>query len=446
MNRAESVAVVGAGRGGAGRPPAAAPRTWQSLLDGSEQARALRAAERIAAALVEEVDSATSVHPAIASNAALLMHYLARSTGRAEPRAAAERLLARAIDGVAEEHVSGALHGGLSGIAWVASHLQGGEVGRPEAEEDDPVDPVDGAILEALDAHDSWPGDFDLISGLAGIGVHALQRRHRPDARLLVDRAVSHLARLARWTERGAAFWRAPELLGPAILEIYPAGCVDLGLAHGQAGVIAWLADLHRASLARDDASRLLDGCVTWLLGQPAGRGEGSLFPSHVGADGKRMPGRLAWCYGDPGIAVALYKAASARRNAAWRQTALDIALRAARLPPEQTGVVDPRLCHGALGLAHIDNRLWQATGHPELAAAARRWYARALEMGESRGGFAGSVTAGVDAASPGEALTVNEGSLISGTAGMGLALLAAATAVEPGWDDLLLLGIGPEE
>lgn len=425
------------------RARAATGTTWRPLLDGRDRERALDAAEQIAAALVEELDATATAHPAITSHVALLTHYLGLATGRVSALATAERLLERAIDGVGEGDLSAGLHGGLTGVAWVIAHVGGHAPDPLEVEEGDAVDSLDEALLEELAAHESWTGDFDVVSGLVGIGVYGLERRRLPGGRELARRVVHHLGRLARWSERGAAFWRPPGFLGPELRDVYPAGCFDLGLAHGSAGVIAWLADLHRAALADDGASHLLDGCVRWLLGHRDDGGPGSLFPSHVGADGLAKPARFAWCYGDPGVALALYKAAGVRQDAGWRDIALEVGRRAARFSHEEEHVADPALCHGALGLAHMYNRMWQASGDGDFATAARSWCARGLAIGEPLGGLSAyRESSPADVPRP-DAGLIDEGSLLGGRAGMGLALLAAATAVEPGWDDLLLLATG---
>lgn len=399
---------------------AAPPVAWRAILDGGDRARALALAEQLAAALSARVDAIASVHPAVASTVALVTHYLALSTRRGEPRARTRRLIERAMAGIAEHTVTVALHHGLCGVAWAIAHLQD----PPGLDDEDPLSPIDDALLDALTAHACWRGDFDLTDGLVGIGVYGLQRRDQPGGRAIVDRVIAQLASLARPRGPGLAFWRAPELLGPLVRAQFPAGCFDAGMAHGSAGVIAWLADVERAGLATPVARALLDGCVTWLLAQRADHADRSVFPANVGEDGRARHGRIAWCIGDPGIAMALYKAACARRDAAWRATALDVARRAAGLPRDRTGATDPALCHGALGLAHLYNRLWQVTGDDALACAARRGYADALDMG------AAVTDALVDEVTP-----------IRGAVGIALAWLAAATAIEPRWDDLLLLG-----
>lgn len=424
-------------------PPA--PRRWRVLLDGRLRDRALRIAGELAAALVARIDAATAPHPAAAATAALVLHYLARSTGTDEPVAAAERMRERAADGLADHVLTSALHGGLSGVGWMLAHVLdragASRVADPDHAPDedpveDPVDAIDAALLEALDAHAPWRGDLDLISGLVGIGVHAVQRRHRPAGPAIVERVVTHLARAARATGAGIGIWRPPEQLSPRSVAVFPEGCFDLGMAHGSAGVVAWLADLHRAGLASSASARLLDGSVTWLLAHLTD-GDGGPCPAQVAADGaRRLPGRAAWCYGDPGTAVALYKAGAARGNPDWQRRGLDLANRATRLSHDRTGVENGFLCHGYLGQAHLYNRLGQAAGSRALVATALDWYARALDLGERHGfDVPWQATASREPAI--------EGTPIAGTAGVALALLAGATAIEPCWDDLLLLGAG---
>ncbi|SRR6266536_3468501 len=69
---------------------------------------------------------------------------------------------------------------------------------------------------------------------------------------------------------------------------------------------------------------------------------------------------------------------------------ALAIARRADAREPEIAGVKDAGLCHGAAGLGHIFNRLFQATGEEVFREAARYWFERTLEMKRTGQGIAG--------------------------------------------------------
>jgi lantibiotic modifying enzyme len=106
-----------------------------------------------------------------------------------------------------------------------------------------------------------------------------------------------------------------------------------------------------------------------------------------------------------------------------WDREALAFARRAAGRGAADSGVVNPGLRQGAAGIAHLCNRLFQATGEEPFADAARAGFGRVLETrrrDEGIGGFK---------ADPG---------FLNGAAGIGLALLAAISSVEPAWDRLL--------
>jgi hypothetical protein len=137
-------------------------------------------------------------------------------------------------------------------------------------------------------------------------------------------------------------------------------------------------------------------------------------------------------------VAATLLLAARAVGEPDWEAQAIAIARRAAARPAEESGVVDAGLCHGAAGLAHIFNRFYQATAEPIFKEAALSWFGRALAYrrpGAGVGGF-GAVRPG-----PGdERVWSPEPGFLEGAAGVGLALLGAATPIEPAWDRILLL------
>jgi lantibiotic modifying enzyme len=208
-------------------------------------------------------------------------------------------------------------------------------------------------------------------------------------------------------------------------------------VAHGVPGVLPVLA---QACAAGVDARELLDGAVAWTLAQKLPGEEESDFPYTVAEGSDRKPTRLAWCYGDLGIAVTLLSAARTMGEESWEREAVEIGRKAARRRLEGSGVIDAGLCHGAAGDGHLFNRLYQATGDPVFREAAVYWIEQALAMqkpGEGIGGY--------------QVWVVGEGTelawrpdpgFLTGSAGIALALLAAATEVEPEWDRVLLADI----
>ena len=127
----------------------------------------------------------------------------------------------------------------------------------------------------------------------------------------------------------------------------------------------------------------------------------------------------------------------------ALAREALRVARRAAAESTEKKEVIDAGLCHGAAGVAHLFNRIYQTSDDEACGDAARRWFARALEMRRPGEGLAGFVTWGARRDEPGPGWIADPGLLI-GASGIGLALLGAVSTVEPAWDRMLLASAQP--
>jgi hypothetical protein len=292
-------------------------------------------------------------------------------------------------------------------------------------------------VLRAYVRRPGWVGEYDLVSGLVGLGVYALERVPAPAAIGCLEGVVDRLAEIA--TRRaGGITWLTPrDLLPDWQRKQSPRGYYNLGLAHGVPGVIVVLGAACAAGIRPRKARKLLDGAVAWLLRQKRTGDSGSRFSSWSGFRSKRESCRAAWCYGDPGVAAALLNAARSVGEPEWERKALKIARGVARSVGE-AGVVDAGLCHGAAGLGHLFNRMYQATGDEDLGEAARFWFERTLEMrqpGRGIGGFRAMA-----ARENGTRYWEDEEGILTGASGIALALLAATTSVEPEWDRMLLL------
>lgn len=411
------------------------PSTWKPILTGQEAARAEAAIDEIAEALAgqpafPEDDLFGSSLATGEAGLGLFFSYLDQARpGAGYDDLAAERL-ERAIDRLtASFHLAG-LYQGFVSIAWTVEHL------RDREDEDDPNEEIDRAVLDLL-AQTPWRGEFDLTAGLAGLGVYALERLPRAEACLV--RVCQCLEELAVPQDTGLAWPVIQESLFPHERERFPPGSINLGVAHGLPGVLPVLAQAVASGAAPEGTRGLLQGAVACLLSRRLPAGSGSVFPD-VWAPGKEpYPIPAAWCYGDLGIAATLWVTARAAGEPAWEAEALDLARAVARRSWEAH---DACLCHGAAGNGHLFNRLHQATGDPELLAAARAWMKRALDLREPGRGVGGFRHWGPDAKS--EMGWRDDPCVLTGAAGVGLALLAATTSLEPAWDRFLLLSPAP--
>ena len=372
-----------------------------------------------------------------AGGLAVFYGYLSRCGLASRHRRTALRFLKQSGDAVATVTMPPSLYSGFSGVAWAMEHLREQLL---ESDEGDSLEAVDGALKDFVN-RPGWSEDYDLVSGLVGLGVYALERLPAPAATACLEGVVDRLDETARRRGGGITWHTAPELLPPWQRKVSPSGYYNLGLAHGVPGVIAVLGAACAAGAKPRKARRLLDGAVAWLLRQKR-RGKGdSRFSGWTAPRAPRDSCRSAWCYGDPGVAAALFCAARSVGEKAWEEEALEIARGAATRPPEEAGVVDAGLCHGAAGLGHVFNRLYQATGDPILARAARTWFDRTLAMRQPGRGVAGFPAQAVR--EDGTRYWEDDPGLLTGAAGVALALLAATTSIEPAWDRMLLLSTG---
>jgi hypothetical protein len=370
---------------------------WRALLDGADRERARALVEAIA----DEIDRRDRVDASLAfgdAGIALLHGYRARA-GCEDGADRAYAALERALAGLGELGRPW-LFSGLAGVGFAVHDLA-----EVLGEADDVLAQLDELVARAAAIDVPF---FDLTSGAVGLGVYGLAR----GVPAIVAAAVERVTALAERDPSGAA-WRTRE-------PEHPDGYINLGLAHGVAGAIAFLADAQAAGHVRDPA--LVADAVRWLRARER---EATVprLPMYEADRDVGFPRTLdAWCVGDPSTALVLVRAGQRLGEPTWRAAGRSLALEAARRTDDELAAItiDTSMCHGAISLAHLFNRLASELGDRELEAAAHRWYARVL-------------------ASDLIATTPDTG-LQLGLAGIALGLLAASTDVEPAWDRALLL------
>ncbi len=415
-------------------------KKWKPLLKEPLRSQTVAVIDSIAQSLRTRVIKEASLAGG-AAGLAILFDYLSDAQSGKPQRQIALRFLDQAAKAVAARRMSPSFFGGFTGVAWAIAHLK--RKRWPDSDDEDSDEVIDEALKVYL-SHSPWKEDYDLVSGLVGYGVYALERLPQQSAVDYVALLVNRLGEIAEHRDAGVTWHTAPELISEANRKNLPLGYYNLGLAHGIPGVIALLGQVctisdKRLRDTRARARRLLKGAVAWLLKQhPTDRARS--YPYYVGSGISSRPARVAWCYGDLGIAVALLIAARCVNQPAWEREALAIGRRAAARPAEKSGVVDAGLCHGAVGVGHLFNRLFQATGETRFAVAARFWFKRTLEMRRPNRGIAGFLAYMPRPNRPNEKRWIAAPGILEGAAGIALALLAATTPVEPEWDRMLLL------
>jgi len=195
--------------------------------------------------------------------------------------------------------------------------------------------------------------EFDLISGLTGLGAHL--QRHCPEHHL-VREILSYLVRLTEPIGDLPGWWTHSP---PGRTAAYPAGGHgNNGIAHGITGPLSLLALTARAGVIVPGQTEAIGRICSWLdAWQQDHRGspwwpETISLPEHQEQrSSQEEPGRPSWCYGTPGIARAQQLAALAIGELARQHTA-EAAMVGCLNDPRQLGRVTGRgLCHGTAGL-----------------------------------------------------------------------------------------------
>ena len=242
------------------------------------------------------------------------------------------------------------------------------------------ADEFDGYVSDLL-LLDETISKFELIDGLAGLGPYLLWRgRETGDTKTLVL-LLDALVRRAEPDDFGLTWRSTPAILrGSPMGQRHPAGCVDLGVAHGVGGPLALIAKalILAPNLRARYASPLAAGFAS--LRQYERRKPGALLSryGYVAHDGARA--RCAWCYGDLGLSSTYALGAKALDDVALFEHSKDLLATVAGTAPRDSGIDDPWLCHGSAGAALLLHRLARFHDHSGAAAAALTHTAAARE------------------------------------------------------------------
>lgn len=388
---------------------------------------------------------------------ALLYAYLGAVHNDAEWANRATECLNLAIERQAHRFGYLGLYGGVAGLGWTVEHVSrllqqvtfeepddaslksNGTSEDDNSEDSDLNQEVDALIFRQIPEMTS-SSPYDLISGLAGLGVYFLERLPGESAARGIEAVFEQLEKLARREDDGITWFSGPELLPDWQREQCPNGYYNMGVAHGIPGIIHFLSEVSANDFIDvDRVKTLLHGAMDWLIAHARPKGSASRFTSWFVPGRDQTDSRMAWCYGDLGILAVLLQVSRRAERRDWQHFAQELLDHCLSWPVEKAGIGDAPLCHGASGVAHIFNRIYQQEGDDRCRDAALLWYERTLAMRQPNSGVGGySSLTRPDQGGP--IVWDPSPAFLDGASGLALALLAAVTAVDPGWDRLLLL------
>jgi hypothetical protein len=299
-------------------------------------------------------------------------------------------------------------------------------------------------VIDAQPRRSARFSDYDTIAGPAGVLGQLVSSGSNDE---VVDEAIRRLlSNLVVWVhsldENGNRSWFiAPgHLPTPTHRRLFPRGYFDIGMAHGLAGPLAALSLAWTSGYRVDGQMEAIDEASDWLVARHIDDEFGINWPHGIPLEAstsdarwRRLPpGRDSWCYGSPGIARSLWLAGGALGSSSLQQTALAAFQAVAARPSVRWNLKSSNLCHGRAGLLMITLRFAHDADTDDGRRIIPALVQQILDDCDEALPFLVCDRSGTTPA--------HDPGLLSGAAGVALALLAAVTGIEPAWDRALLI------
>jgi len=326
--------------------------------------------------------------------------------------------------------------GGIAGAAWTIELLN--ELEFIEVDTDALLGILDEYLrhVTTLNQNENF---YDFLHGVIGIGYYFLKRyenTNSPELKSKYDSILVEIVSLLKKTSKKSdhgVYWESN-----LIREEGLKGC-NLSLSHGLSSIINFLSRLSAHAAFSEKTLPLLNQSINHLLSHKKEQADASFFPDWITKDNQEsQSNRLAWCYGDLGVAVSLWHASKVVQNEEVKKTAIQLLEYAAtRRDIEETRIVDAGLCHGAFGVMHIFDYMYKETSKTIFKEAADYWIDYGLTIDHHKDG-----PAGYKKWRGGDTPTYEkENSLLEGVAGIGLAILSYLHPEQTKWNQCLMIG-----
>ncbi len=274
--------------------------------------------------------------------------------------------------------------------------------------------------------------NIDFLHGSLGAGVYFLSRLHNPKHKKYINDLVDGLESLAIIRDNVVKF-KSVIKFGNERTNVY-----NLSLSHGISSMIYLLSKVYKEGINKKKVYFLLEGCINFLIECMFSSSirHNSIFPSWKSDESESISSRLAWCYGDLGIGVALYQAGVNSNRKDWERLALEILYECStRKDLRENGVIDACLCHGTAGIGQCFYRMFLNTKDMIFYNTAHYWFEKTKQMGADN-----SIRGGLYTWKGRDFGWVKNYSLLEGLTGVGLALYCWEKQIDPIWDQCLLL------
>ncbi len=322
---------------------------------------------------------------------------------------------------------------GLSGINWTFNYL--GDQGFISSDEANSLNGLN-QMFENFAREQFRAGEYDFLHSALGViptekTIKQIGNTPEKDSGSdgMISMIINELTRIAIHFDDQTISWTSTNLL-KGYKEI------NFGLAHGIPSILLILSRIYKITGDNSILANLIEPGMKFLFDhQLESPDDLSYFPIRIKNGHAQRPSRMAWCYGDPGIALAIHQIGENCVRPTWQANAIKILKSASsRLSQVDTGITDACICHGSSGLALIYYSVARKTGYEPFLETARHWTLRTLDFGNNQQGSAGYLFKG----------NFNKYlpnyNFLEGITGVGLTLIAMLEGELPGWEKGLMV------
>lgn len=314
---------------------------------------------------------------------------------------------------------------GFAGVLYLFEHLKENDLLDVDID-DRPL--VEGFLINSI-KKDFNNGLYDFMHGGLGPAFYMLKKSNY----VIVKKVINLLYDIAEKYSFVKVFkWKY--LLEEGNIHKY-----NISLSHGMSSIIIFIIRVMRSypDIEKEKCEEMLYGAINYIKSQEIDVNKyGSFFPyqSIKNSSELQSGSRLAWCYGDLGVAYSLWLAGNTLNDQALIDKALRILLYSTkRLTVNETQIVDSCICHGSSGVVMIFRHLYLKTGILEFYRAMNYWIEQTLGFATFPNGLSGFMTYSLNNYSC-------DYSLLTGISGVGLVFLSYLENDNQPWDELFLL------
>ena len=323
---------------------------------------------------------------------------------------------------------------GIAGFGWTLQHLVNQDFISLDL--DELLNPFDDFLLSQMQ-HEFKAQNYDVLHGALGYGLYFLKRYESlPES---IKNNSTHKEFLVYVVDKveEMAIKDGDGLKWESVLDIEKGNKgYNLSLSHGMSSIIYVLYKLFYANIEKERVASLIRGAIKYIKSTQNLDGDLSQFPSWVESGVPiEYKSRLAWCYGDIGIAKAFEWSGKILDDLVLKRSAsiiLDSASK--RKEPENTNVIDSGYCHGSFGNAHIFQQLGLQYKKKQFQETSTFWLRDGLSKHKSNSNAMYQQWNGMTKT------WYSSISLLEGISGIGLTMIDFLSAKESKWDECLML------